>query len=109
ARQPCRHRHFAAGMLLALQRGRMRWASWHITTFTKTNSRKRVNGSETGMKLNTTWMRILGGTALALLLLVTLAWAGNNTELANEAAKQMAEATGAPSTMPWWAWPTILL
>ena len=61
------------------------------------------------MKLNTTWMRILGGTALALLLLVTLAWAGNNTELANEAAKQMAEATGAPSTMPWWAWPTILL
>lgn len=61
------------------------------------------------MKLNTTWMRILGGAGLAVLLLVTLAWAGNNTELAAEAAKQMAEATGSGSSLPWWAWPTILL
>ncbi len=61
------------------------------------------------MKLNKTWMRILGGVGLAALLLATLAWADNNTDIANEAAKQMAEATGAPSSMPWWAWPTILL
>jgi uncharacterized membrane protein YfcA len=61
------------------------------------------------MKLNTTWTRILGGAGLAVLLLVTLAWAGNNTELAGEAAKQMAEATGGGSNLPWWAWPTILL
>jgi len=61
------------------------------------------------MKLNTTWTRILGGAGLAVLLLVTLAWAGNNTELAAETAKQMAEATGGGSSLPWWAWPTILL
>ena len=61
------------------------------------------------MKLNTKWMRILGGVGLAALLLATLAWADNNTDLANEAARQMAEATGAPSALPWWAWPTILL
>ncbi len=61
------------------------------------------------MKLNTKWMRILGGVGLAALLLATLAWADNNTDIANEAARQMAEATGAPSALPWWAWPTILL
>ena len=61
------------------------------------------------MKLNTTWIRILGGAGLAILLLATLVWAGNDTNLANETAKQMAEATGSSSTMPWWAWPTILL
>ena len=61
------------------------------------------------MKLNTKWTRILGGVGLAALLLATLAWADNNTDLANEAARQMAEATGAPSALPWWAWPTILL
>lgn len=61
------------------------------------------------MKLNTKWMRILGGAAMGALLLVTLAWASNNPELADEAAKQLAEATGTSSTLPWWAWPTILL
>jgi len=61
------------------------------------------------MKLNTKWMRILGGAALCALLLVTLAWASNNPELADEAAKQLAEATGTSSALPWWAWPTILL
>ena len=61
------------------------------------------------MKLNTKWMRILGGAAMGALLLVTLAWASNNPELADEAAKQMAEATGTTSALPWWAWPTILL
>jgi len=61
------------------------------------------------MKLNTTWPRILGGAALAALLLVTLAWAGNDTQLATETAKQMAEATGTSSQLPWWAWPCILL
>lgn len=61
------------------------------------------------MKLNTKWMRILGGAAMGALLLVTLAWASNNPELADEAAKQLAEATGTTSALPWWAWPTILL
>ena len=61
------------------------------------------------MKLNTKWMRILGGAAMGALLLVTLAWASNNPELADEAAKQLAEATGTSSALPWWAWPTILL
>lgn len=61
------------------------------------------------MKLNTKWIRILGGAALAALLLVTLAWASNTPEIADEAARQLAEATGSPSTMPWWAWPIILL
>jgi uncharacterized membrane protein YfcA len=70
---------------------------------------ERVNGSETGMKLNTKWMRILGGAALCALLLVTLAWASNNPEIADEAAKQLAEATGTSSALPWWAWPVILL
>ncbi len=61
------------------------------------------------MKLNTTWTRILGGAGLAVLLVATLAWASNDTGIAQEAAKQMAEATGSSSTLPWWAWPTILL
>ncbi|SFJ93762.1 hypothetical protein SAMN04488082_11024 [Desulfomicrobium apsheronum] len=61
------------------------------------------------MKLNTKWMRILGGAAMGALLLVTLAWASNNPELADEAAKQLAEATGTTSALPWWGWPTILL
>lgn len=61
------------------------------------------------MKLNTKWIRILGGAALGALLLVTLAWAGNNPEIADEAARQLAEATGTSSNLPWWAWPTILL
>lgn len=61
------------------------------------------------MKLNTKWMRILGGAAMGALLLVTLSWASNNPELADEAAKQLAEATGTSSALPWWAWPTILL
>ncbi|WP_244150266.1 sulfite exporter TauE/SafE family protein [Desulfomicrobium norvegicum] len=46
---------------------------------------------------------------MGALLLVTLAWASNNPELADEAAKQLAEATGTSSALPWWAWPTILL
>lgn len=46
---------------------------------------------------------------MGALLLVTLAWASNNPELADEAAKQLAEATGTTSALPWWAWPTILL
>lgn len=61
------------------------------------------------MKLNTKWIRILGGAVLGALLLVTLAWASNNPEIADEAARQLAEATGATSTLPWWAWPIILL
>ncbi len=61
------------------------------------------------MKLNTKWMRILGGAAMGALLLVTLAWASNNPAIADEAAKQLAEATGTSSALPWWAWPTILL
>ena len=61
------------------------------------------------MKLNTTWTRILGGTGLAVLLLATLAWASNDTGIAQEAAKQMAEATGGSSTLLWWAWPGILV
>ncbi len=61
------------------------------------------------MKLNTTWMRILGGAGLAVLLVATLAWASNDTGIAQEAAKQMAEATGGSSTLPWWAWPGILV
>ncbi|MDY0227296.1 MAG: sulfite exporter TauE/SafE family protein [Desulfomicrobium apsheronum] len=46
---------------------------------------------------------------MGALLLVTLAWASNNPELADEAAKQLAEATGTTSALPWWGWPTILL
>ncbi|MBE1424145.1 putative membrane protein YfcA [Desulfomicrobium macestii] len=46
---------------------------------------------------------------MGALLLVTLSWASNNPELADEAAKQLAEATGTSSALPWWAWPTILL
>lgn len=61
------------------------------------------------MKLNTKWIRILGGAVLGALLLVTLAWASNNPEIADEAARQLAEATGTTSTLPWWAWPVILL
>jgi len=63
------------------------------------------------MKLNANakWMRILGGAGLAVLLLATLAWASNEAGIAGEAAKQMAEATGTFSSLPWWAWPAILL
>ncbi len=61
------------------------------------------------MKRNIMWIRIAGGTALAILLLAAAVWAGNGTDLAEQAAAQMAQATGNTSGLPWWAWPAILV
>ena len=57
------------------------------------------------MKRNVGWMHVLLGAAVIVLLLGACAWAGGDGDV----AAQMADAAGNGSTMPWWAWPVILL
>ncbi len=57
------------------------------------------------MKSNVKWIRILTGTAVAVLLLAALAWASSDPTVAS----QVAEVTGTDPALPWWAWPAILL
>jgi len=53
------------------------------------------------------WKMIVGWS-IVLLALSTLAWAANDTNVGANVSQQLAEA-GAQSSLPWWAWPAILL
>ncbi|MDI3492372.1 MAG: uncharacterized protein PWQ64_71 [Desulfomicrobiaceae bacterium] len=58
------------------------------------------------MKPNT-W-KMAFGCALALVAVAALAWAANDTGVGAEMTQQLA-AAGAKTTLPWWAWPIILV